>query len=486
MMVLPTPNLSLLTGLARAILATVTLGTLALAVGAMVRRWHHDRFDRRVKNLCTQYALTPATLLEGRHSAQCLASLRTLPLCSLELLLEPLLLKCVSAPPLATVVEELCLELGLIDVWQRRILDQFGPVSLRKALSNPDGLLHLFSRLHFLLRARSARNLGLLRHRPSWPILVKALDDPHPDVQQVALRSLAALREPQSFPALLERMHKAVTGNHSSFSLYSLKVAMAKFSLSQAPQLLPSLRHPHPRVRSAAAEILREMAKGEPVRKPALFQYKSVFDRELATLTSDADPEVRALAAEVIAHVDAAVSSSVLRQVLQDPQWSIRREALQTLAKRPGLLPMAEVQGFLTDPHRMVRQAALRALLAYGREGVSKLYEQFLETKDETLRGQILEELEHSGLILSLLQNYGESPGNLETRVVERLVTMGATCYLHSALSNSSARQLLQILFEKLGERREPKIEAWVRLCAALDAARPTEQTACADSKLAA
>ena len=63
MMVLPTPNLPLLTSLARAILATVTVGTLALAVGAMVRRWHHDRFDRRVKSLCIHYAPTPATLL---------------------------------------------------------------------------------------------------------------------------------------------------------------------------------------------------------------------------------------------------------------------------------------------------------------------------------------------------------------------------------------------------------------------------------------
>jgi len=211
-----------------------------------------------------------------------------------------------------------------------------------------------------------------------------------------------------------------------------------------------------------------------------------VFDRELATLTSDADPQVRALAAEVIAHLDTAVSSSVLRRVLQDPQWSIRREALQTLAQRPGLLPMAEVQGFLTDPHRMVRQAALRALLAYGREGVSKLYEHYLDTDNEILREQILEELEHSGLVLSLLQNYGESPANLETRVVERLVTTGATRYLHAALSNSSGRQLLQILFEKLGDRREPKMEAWGRLCAALDAAREPDQTGYGHSKLAA
>jgi HEAT repeat protein len=212
----------------------------------------------------------------------------------------------------------------LIDVWQRRILDQFSPVSLREALSNPDGLLHFFSCLHFLLRARSARNLGWLRHQASWPILVRALDDPHPDVQQVALRSLAALREVQSFPALLDRMDKAATKNQSRLSLHSLKAAMAKFPLSQAPQLLPSLRHPHPRVRTAAAEILREMAKSEPTGKLALFQYKSVFDRELARLASDADPEARAIAAEVITLLEVAVSGSVLRQGLQDPQWPVR------------------------------------------------------------------------------------------------------------------------------------------------------------------
>jgi hypothetical protein len=244
--------------------------------------------------------------------------LRTLPLSNLELLLEPLLLKCASAPPLTTVLEELCLELGLIDVWQRQILNQFVPVSFREALSKPDGLLHFFPRLHFLLRARSARNLGLLRHQASWPILAKALDDPHPDVQQVALRSLAALREPQSFPPLLERMHKAVTENHSGLSLHSLKAAMAKFPLAQAPQLLPALRHPHPRVRAAAAEILREMAKSEPVGKQTFSPYKSVLHRQLATLTSDADPEVRSIAAELIPHLGPAPSSSVVRHGLQD------------------------------------------------------------------------------------------------------------------------------------------------------------------------
>jgi len=316
-MVLPIPNLQFLTSVARSVLATVTGGTLLLAVGAMVQRWRSDRFDRRVKSLCVHYALTPTALLERKYSAQCLARLRALPFCNLELLLEPLLLKCASARPLAAALEELCLELGLIDVWQRRILGQFLPISFRQALSHPYGVLHFFPRLHFLLRARSVRNLGLLRHQASWPILARALDDPHPDVQQVALRSLAALRQPQSFPALLARMDEAITQNHSRLSLYSLKAAMARFPVSQALQLLPALRHPHPGVRAAAVEILCEMAKREPAGTQTLFRYKSVFDRELATLAFDVDPEVRAVAAELIAHLDFVDPSSFAGQELQ-------------------------------------------------------------------------------------------------------------------------------------------------------------------------
>jgi hypothetical protein len=54
--------------------------------------------------------------------------------------------------------------------------------------------------------------------------------------------------------------------------------------------------------------------------------------------------------------------------------------------------------------------------------------------------------------------------------VVQRLVSVGATRYLHAALTNSSGHQLLQSLFEKLEDHSPPKIEAWLGLCAALKA----------------
>jgi len=476
-MVLPVPNLSFLTSLARSVLATVTGGTLALAALAVLRRWHHDRFDRRVKALCTQFGLTPAALLQGKYSPQYLAQLRALPSSTLEFLLEPLLFKCASAPPLAGVLQEICLELGLIDIWQRRILGQFAPVSLRQACSIPDGPLHFFRRLHFLLRARSARSLGLLRHRASWPILARALDDPHPDVQRVALRALAALCEPRSLPALVIRMDKAVTDNRCGLSLHSLKTALARFPLSQALQLVPAARHPSPRVRAAAAEILREMAKRDAADAPALIQYKSVFDREIAILTSDPDPRVRAIAFEVAALLDSANCRPGGRQEADQTKDSVRAAAPDTSPQRPEALPLAELPRLLADPQRTVRQAAMRTLLALGPEGRIKLYEQLLRTEDKALKDQILEELDRAGVLPNLLQNLDGEPGSLERRVVELIVTMGATRYLEAALTSIYGHQLLQVLFAKLEDHSPQKIDAWLGVCAALKASRQPDPT---------
>jgi len=485
-MVSPVPNLSFLTGFAGSVLATVSGGTLALAALAMLRRWHRDRFDRRVKALCSHLGLTPAALLQGKDSPHSLANLRGLPSPTLEFLLEPLLVKCASAPPLAGVLQELCLELGLIDVWQRRILGQFAPVTLRQACLLPDGSLHFFSRLHFLLRARSARSLGLVRHRASWPILARALDDPHPDVQRVALRALAALSEPRSLPALVIQMDKAVSDKRCGLSLYSLKAALARFPLSQAVQLLPAMRHPNPRVRAASGEILREMAKREAAEARALVQYKHVFDREMAVLISDADPRVRAIAFEVAELLDSANRKLAVDQGLVEAQGPVQSVAPENFAQRFEALPLAELPLLLADPQRTVRQAALRALLAHGREGLSKLYEQFLQTDDKALRNQILEELDRAGLLPNLLQHLDGNSGTLERQVVELIVSTGATRYLEAALTNVYGHQLFQVLFAKLEDHSEQKIDAWLGVCAALKAFRRTDPTNHGHAPLAA
>src|SRR5205814_2721689 len=104
---------------------------------------------------------------------------------------------------------------------RRDLAGRFREESFVDSLSRPEGLLRRVGRLNFLVRARSAENLRLVRHQPSWPLLVKALDDPHPDVQTAAAGALAALREPQSFPALVERLRASALGPPASLSLRS-------------------------------------------------------------------------------------------------------------------------------------------------------------------------------------------------------------------------------------------------------------------------
>jgi hypothetical protein len=254
-----------------------------------------------------------------------------------------------------------------------------------------------------------------------------------------------------------------------------LKTALARFPLSDALQLLPALRHPNPRVRAAAAEILHAIAKRETLNAPAPIQFKSVLDREIATLTSDVDRRVRAIAFEVAALLDSANRQPTAPRELDRARDSVRTASPGTSPQDLEALPLAELTRLLGDPRRTARQATLRGLLALGREGQSRLYEEFLKTEDRGIRDQILEELDRAGLLQNLLQNLDGSAGKLETRVVEVIVSMGATRYLQAALTNIYGHHLLKVLFEKLEDHSPQKIDAWLGVCAALKASRQAD-----------
>jgi hypothetical protein len=240
------------------------------------------------------------------------------------------------------------------------------------------------------------------------------------------------------------------------------------------------MRHPNRRVRAAAAEILHEMAKR------ALVQNKSVFDREMAGLVFNADLRIRTIALGVAELLDSANRKPAAQLDLVEARGPVRSVAPETSPQPPDAFPLAELPRLLADPERAVRQAALRAFLAHGREGRSKLYEQFLKTEDKALRVQILEELDRAGLLPNLLQRVDGNSGTLERRVVELIVSMGATRYLQAALTNVYGHQLLQVLFAKLEDHSPHKIDAWLGVCDALKAFRRTDPTNHGHAPLAA
>jgi HEAT repeat protein len=390
--------------------------------------------------------------------------LRELPLADLELLLDPLFSKRKLPERCLVFLQALCAELGLIDLWQSRLANGHG-VGAKSSSNGAHGNFSGRAVLRNLLRAKSIRNLGTLRHRQSWPLLVCALDDRHADIQSVALRSLAALGAPESFPALRERLHARAQGTSLSPSSQELQAAMVSFDLDCVPALLPSLRHSDRQIRMYAIEILQTM-----VRRKAAHQSGFALTGELLTpqmvelllaeLPVDASAEIRARAAEVMVFLADTRAIPVLCALLRDHQWFVRLRSVRALAHlREAAAPLhPDIRECLRDPHWRVREAAIQTLITLGQAGKQQLYEHFLTSPECASREQIVEAIERTGLMSALVEEYSIGTKGMDALMVEQLASDAAPLGLSGIL-----RTLHPEIRRKFLDRFLPYKEAHLR-----------------------
>ena len=454
----------------------VLLGTGGLVVVAVARRQRREKYFQRIDDLRQRYGpVIAAVLAQKLEYERALAVLKGISGFDRDFVLEQLLLEEKKPPPdQVTILRRLCEDLGLVKLWQGRLSARIGSASIRDAVARPGSVLERFGWLHFLARAKAADNLGIIQHRPSWPLLVKALDDPHTDVQRVAVRSLAAIQEPDSFAPLVERLHSVVLRPATTLSLRTVKTALVNFPLKQAVGLIPSLNHPHRRIRFLATDIIREIVERHAAREEEFVLDAKVFPPALAEaflnqLCFDENPDVRARTAPVISHLADPRATPVLLTLLGDGQWFVRLHAVRALAKRKFLSQAPSVAQRLTDPQWMVREAAARTLLVFGRVGSEHLASHFLTTEDRYSREQIADELQRAGLIPSLLAQYGSAEDGIEGRVIAQFAQMGKTSYLVSVLHHSSEHGLRMKFIQNFGRHPDPQIRAWVRHIATRD-----------------
>jgi HEAT repeat protein len=332
-----------------------------------------------------------------------------------------------QAPPKAVpLLQNLAEDLGLIRACHSRLEDpgSEGTRGLRHCRQILFGRIRLFA---FLARARNADRLGRVFHQPSWTVLVKALKDSNSEVQAAALRALVRIREPKSFPFLIELIRASVC-RAASPSDRELTAALARFPSGLAYQLLPLLRDSGPRLRLLAGNVLCGMARVES-RKHSGFT-PDQFGPEVVTslltqLPEDKNPDVRAVAADLLGyfrHEERA--SDTLVRLLEDSEWYVRLHAARALGKHPVGKWALAVSACLTDSRWQVREAAARALASYGNAGMLYLIDVLLTTNDGYAREQILEQLELSGMLGEMISSYAE-PGNaIETRVLDAVENM--------------------------------------------------------------
>jgi hypothetical protein len=369
----------------------------------------------------------------------------------------------------------MCEDLGLVKLWQARLAGSMDAASLRDALGRPEGLIQRVGTLSFLSRAKAADNLGIIKHQPSWKLLVKALSDSHADVQAVAVRSLASIQEPESFAALVNRLQEIIQKPSETLSLRTVKTALVSFPLSQMPALIPSLKHAHRRIRFFATDVVREV-----VERQAAWEEDFVLDAKnfpsdlsetfLEVLAFDENPDVRARCASVIAHLADARSTPVLLTLLEDVQWFVRMHTVRALARRKFLSQAPQVARRLTDSHWTVRESAARTLLVFGRVGSEQLAQHFLSTEDRYSREQIADEMQRAGLVPTLIAQYGAEREGASTRVIDLMVQMGKTSYLIWAIENNPSPEVRKKFLVHFGEEPDPQIRQWVSQVASTDA----------------
>ncbi len=458
-----------ITEVAFTILIVVVLANLLIIGLTITRRQRREKYFRKIDALRTEYSPVIRGILSGKEDyAEGVEKLKQISGVDRLFLLERLCLEKKPAAGEIPILRRLCEDLGLVEAWQRRLKGIVDVASVREAVARPEAILERVGKLRFLIRAKSAENLGIIRHRDSWPLLVNALDDSHPDLQSVASRALAAIGEPASFEPLVKRLHAVVELKDSALSLRSLKTALVSFPLSSARKLGPSLIHPNRRIRFLTTDIVREMTERESRGDEAYQLPRDSFGAELsemflAQLPFDENPDVRARTAPVISYLPDPRSAPVLLSLLQDGAWFVRLHALRALSKRKYLPHATQIAHALSDPQWRVREAAVRALRAFGTIGINEMTAHFLSTNDQYSREQIADEIQRAGLLTGILNQYSEEHDEQSGEVVRQLAGMGKTSYMINIMLSESDIAMRTKIFETFKDSRDLQIQSWIQ-----------------------
>jgi len=368
---------------------------------------------------------------------------------------------------------KVCEDLGLVTMWRRRLADKDS--FWKRLFSREHSLgerLHLFS---FVLRAEAAENLGIIRHHPSWPLLVEALRDPHLTVASTAARALAAIQEPQSIEALAERLQASALNPTSEISARTLVMALASFPPATSIALRSSLLDPQARVRFLATDVMAVMLKQEAQRAGAAngSRFRTSLPPEIAEITleqlaRDENADVRARAADVAGYLEDPRGLPAILALLTDDEWFVRLHAVRAAAHQR-LMPLAAVKERLTDRNWRVREASAQTLCARGTAGVECLIDHFLSTGDRYSQEQVAEQLARSGLLPSLVAAFGMAGRERETSFVEGIVRLGRGAALLPVLRSALPLAQREMLLRSLSSHPDPAIHSFARAEASIN-----------------
>lgn len=251
---------------------------------------------------------------------------------------------------------------------------------------------------HIIIDARRLRGwrregalvrLGRTRTSEAVPILARALDDPHVNVQIAAVRGLARTGLAVAAEAMLERL---LTGELKLMGT-SLLNALMICTRANPRIIFPYLFLARGEKREILARVLAEM----PPDKTA-----EALGDEVLLLAADSLPEVRACAARALAHADFAFAFATLATLARDEEWFVRLRAVTSLGKFGGTRAVPVLLRAVCDRNRHVRQRAAEALTHV--PDLLGILGEVLTTGDAYALQALIAELDRTGNFDKLLQ----------------------------------------------------------------------------------
>lgn len=287
-------------------------------------------------------------------------------------------------------------------------------------------------------RALAVEALGRLAPEYAQVFVAEALHDPAAEVRRVAIAAMGRNRHPAAIPLLLEELLKAVE-MHNDVSLRSTKSALVCYTIDDLHHFVPFLSHPNRRMRFFVVDTVREICN-KASRHMLLNKNdfpQDLYEALLDVSARDEFADVRARTAAVIKHFRDKRSVQALRMLLSDENDFVRLHSVRACQDRYYADLVPDMIRRLSDTRWRVREAAVKALAAFGASGSNELYRYFVATKDQYVSEQITEEIQRSGLtadIVAALAHGGEDR-DLALAVAKKMVLMGKSSLLTGAVA---------------------------------------------------
>jgi len=293
-------------------------------------------------------------------------------------------------------------------------------------------------RMFCIPRALALESLGRLAPQYAQVFIAEALHDPAPEVRRVAIAAMGRNRHPAAIPLLFGELLKAVEMSNN-VSLRSTKAALVCYTMEDLHHFVPYLTHPNQRMRFFVVDTIREISN-RASRNMLLNKNdfpQDLYEAFLTVAVKDEFADVRARSGSVVKHFRDKRALTALRALLVDENDFVRLHSVRACQDRYYAELVPDMVKRLSDTRWRVREAAVKALAAFGTSGSNELYKYFISTKDQYVSEQISEEVQRSGLTADLVAalTHGGEDRDLAMAVAKKLVLMGKASLLTAAVA---------------------------------------------------